>query len=209
MSSKTSEEQGAKRRGRPPKAGQAQVLEAAMTVFWAEGYEASSVDTLCRATGLPRASLYKKYDGKEGLFLAALQHYVETRIAPMLAALDQGGSLTSDLAAFFEKVVALATGQHGPNGCLISCVLSDAAGTNPRFKTELETRFSALETRLADRIAAEAAADSGAIAPRVQGMLLAAVARGIMVRARAGTPASQLAPVAHAAVQVCAPQPGV
>jgi TetR/AcrR family transcriptional repressor of nem operon len=178
-----------------------------MLVFWAKGYEAASVDTLCRATGLPRASLYKTYGGKEGLFLAAIQHYAETRIGRMLAALETGGSLASDLAGFFHEVVALATGLHGPSGCLVSCVLSDAAGTNPRFRAELDARFAALETRIADRIRSERRTTQADTTPEVQGMFLASVARGIMVRARAGISADQLAPVAQTAVRYFASPP--
>jgi len=204
MSSKKSDQDSAPRRGRPPKTEPAKVLEAAMLVFWEEGYEAASVDTLCRATGLPRASLYKTYGGKEGLFLAAIQHYAETRIRPMLAALEAGEALASDLAGFFDQVVALATGRHGPSGCLVSCVLSDAAGTNPRFKAELDARFAALETRIADRIRSECRTPQADTTPEVQGLLLASVARGIMVRARAGTTADQLTPVAQTAVRYIA-----
>jgi len=207
MSSKISDPQGMPKRGRPPKTEPAKVLEAAMLVFWGEGYEAASVDTLCRATGLPRASLYKTYGGKEGLFLAAIQHYAETRIGPIVAALDAGGSLTSDLTGFFHEVVALATGLQGPSGCLVSCVLSDAAGSNPKFKAELEARFAALEMRIADRLRAERQTPQADTTPEVQSLLMASVARGIMVRARAGISAEQLAPVAQTAVRYFASPP--
>lgn len=176
-----------------------------MLVFWKEGYEAASVETLCHATGLPRASLYKAYGGKQGLFLAAVQHYAETRMGPVLAALDGGGSLIADLAGFFDEVVALGTGSHGPNGCLVSCVLSDAAGTNPKFKAELEARFAALETRLAERIRSNRRSPDTDTSPEAQALLLAAVARGIMVRARAGTSAGQLAPIAQSALRYLSP----
>lgn len=172
-----------------------------MRVFWQEGFEAASIDALCRAMNMPRASLYQRFGDKEGLFLAALAHYGESRIEPLLAALGPEGSLHEDLARFFDAVVSLATGAAGPTGCLISCVLTDAAGTNPALLEELERRFAALEARLAARLRAEPGAASGE--PEVQAMLLASVARGIMIRARAGATAAELTPVGRAAAALC------
>lgn len=175
-----------------------EALEAAMCLFWHHGYDGTSVDLLCRGTKMPRAGLYQRYSGKEGLFLAALDHYAETRIAPLIVALGPRDTLEEDLVRFFDAVVRLATQDAAARGCLISCVLSDAASSNPRFRVELETRFAALELRLADRIRAASPRDS-VEQPDVHAMLLASIARGIMVRARAGTKAEALAQVGHAA----------
>ena len=41
------------------------VLERAMNVFWAKGYEAASLDDLCAATGLGRSSLYAAFGDKQ------------------------------------------------------------------------------------------------------------------------------------------------
>lgn len=55
-------------RGRPRGFDDEQALEVAMRSFWSQGYDGSSVDTMCRATGMSRASLYQSYGGKEGCF---------------------------------------------------------------------------------------------------------------------------------------------
>lgn len=171
-----------------------------MRLFWADGYDATAVDRLCRETGMPRASLYQTYGGKHALFLAAIDHYVETRIRPMAQALGPRGTLEEDLSAFFAEVVALATRDSRTPGCLISCVLADAAGANADFRQELDKRFSALEDRIALRLdrapELRASTESRALAG-----MLAAVARGIMLRARSGTPAEELHPIARTAVR--------
>jgi len=177
-----------------------------MCLFWYHGYDGTSVDLLCRGTKMPRAGLYQRYSGKEGLFLAALDHYAETRIAPLIVALGPRDTLEEDLVRFFDAVVRLATQDPAARGCLISCVLSDAASSNPRFRAELDTRFAALELRLADRIRAVGRRDSFE-QPEIQAMLLASIARGIMVRARAGTEAKALAQVGHAAATMLQVRP--
>lgn len=171
-----------------------------MCLFWKHGYEGTSIDLLSRETKMPRASLYQRFGGKEGLFLATLDHYGETRIAPLIAALGPSGKLNEDLVRFYDAVVDLATQAGAARGCLISCVLSDAAGANPRFRDELEKRFAVLEDHLTARIQAAGPDETRSTSePRVQAMLLAAIARGIMVRARAGSTSEDLAQVGRAA----------
>ncbi len=177
-----------------------QVLDAAMRVFWSEGYDGASIDRLCRETGMPRASLYQDYGGKEGLFLAAIANYVETRIGPVADALGPRGTLEADLAAFLAGVVDLATADVRTPGCLISCVLAEVAGANETFRRELDRRFTALEDRIALRLDHEAGATSSAERRALAGML-AAVARGIMLRARSGVPAAELRGIAGIAVR--------
>ena len=171
-----------------------------MRVFWSEGYEAASVDRLCRETGMPRASLYQHFGGKEGLFLAAIAHYAETRIGPVAAALGPHGTLEDDLSAFFGEVVDLATRDSRTPGCLISCVLADVAGASDRFRRELDRRYSALEDRIAGRLALEPGS-ARAEDIRARAGMLAAVARGIMLRARSGAPAEVLSAIASVTIR--------
>jgi len=193
----------ARPRGRPRGIKPEQALEGAMRVFWADGYDAASIDRLCRETGMPRASLYQDFGGKEGLFLAAIAHYVETRIGPLADALGPRGTLEADLSAFFAEVVALATSDSRTPGCLISCVLADVAGANDTFRLELDRRFTALEDRIARRLDQEVALGVPPDKRALAGML-ATVARGIMLRARSGTRAQDLDKIADVAVRTSA-----
>jgi AcrR family transcriptional regulator len=54
-----------------------EALERAMTVFWARGYEGTSVSDLTEAMGINRPSLYATYGNKEELFRKALERYGE------------------------------------------------------------------------------------------------------------------------------------
>lgn len=188
------------RRGRPRGVTPDQALDAAMRLFWAEGFDAVSMDRLCREMGMPRASLYQDFGSKEGLFLAAIAHYVETQIGPVADALGPSGTLKDDLSAFFGAVVALATRDSRMPGCLISCVLAEAAGANDTFRQELDLRFTALEDRIAGRLDHEDSSYPASETRALAGML-AAVARGVMLRARSGTEAKDLIGIANIAVR--------
>jgi len=175
-----------------------------MRVFWAQGYAAASVDTLSRAMNVPRASLYQIFGDKEGLFLAAIEHYRDARFAPVMHELTGGRDLRTDLTAFLNAVIDLATDDPETPGCLIACVLADAAGIDLKMRQELTHKFDHIEQALSDRVAL--AQESGEIpatpAADDLGMMLAATARGLMVRARTGCAADDLYPAAKAAVDL-------
>lgn len=170
-----------------------------MRIFWARGYDQSPIDVLCRGMGMPRASLYQSYGDKEGLFLAAVAHYAATRLKPVIAALGPAGSLHEDLTQFFHQVVQLAAADSETPGCLISSVLANAAAGNAAFQAERDRRFEALETRISLRLAADGWPDEGSCSASVAASLAAAMARGLVSRARSGQCAEQLHPVGIAA----------
>ncbi len=194
-------------RGRPRGFEAAEAIEAATHLFWAHGYEAASVDHLCKTMQMPRATLYSAFGGKERLFLAAIDHYATTRMAPLGATLGPKGTLALDLTAFFNQVVILATQDAATPGCLISCVLSDVAGVNPLFRAELDRRYAGLEYQITARLRVSGRALSAP--PEVLAVVLASVARGLTLRARSGASAASLHPVAAAAAQVFVQPAGV
>jgi TetR/AcrR family transcriptional repressor of nem operon len=194
-------------RGRPRGFEATAAVEAATRLFWAEGYEATSVDDLCKTMQMPRATLYSAFGGKERLFLAAIDHYATTRLAPLAAALGPKGTLVQDLTAFFDQVVVLATQDAANPGCLISCVLSDAAGANPLFRAELDRRYAGMEHKIAARL--RLTGEALPAPPEVLAVLLASVARGLTLRARSGATAANLRPVAAAAARVYVQPAGV
>ena len=62
---------------RPKEFDAEKVLATAADVFWRRGYEVVSIQDLEAATGLGRGSLYNAFGDKEGLFIAALDRYIE------------------------------------------------------------------------------------------------------------------------------------
>jgi len=195
-------------RGRPQGYDDVEALDAAMRLFWSHGFEAASVDLLCREMNMPRASLYQRFGDKQGLFLAAIEHYAETRVSKVTRELE-AANLGAAFAGYFNAVALLATEDARARGCLVSCVLADAAGTNLRFRAELATRFDRMETRLTERLLlaqqqGELAAETDAAALAA---VLSAVARGIMLRARAGASREELQAVARTAAALLPQSP--
>ena len=62
-------------------------LDRALELFWSKGYEASSLDELCDATGLSRSSLYATFGSKRNLLLRTVDRYFERRTPRIAEAL--------------------------------------------------------------------------------------------------------------------------
>mgnify|MGYP000966277280 CR=1 FL=1 len=63
-------------RGRPPKYIREIALDKVMRVFWRKSYEGTSLEDLCKATGMNRPSLYKVFGDKDRLFGVAVEWYL-------------------------------------------------------------------------------------------------------------------------------------
>jgi TetR/AcrR family transcriptional repressor of nem operon len=103
----------ATRMGRPREFDEGEVLDAAMAVFRAKGYHATSVSDLMAATGLAKASLYGAFGDKHRLFVAVLKRYVDQRLALLDADLAAAPSAREGLAAYLRRQAADATGGRG------------------------------------------------------------------------------------------------
>lgn len=187
-------------RGRPRGVARNDALDEAVRVFWSNGYDGASISHLSRKMRLPKASLYQSYGDKEGLFLASIDRYANTCLVTVREAIGPSQTLATDLNSFFDAAVTLATSDADTPGCLISCVLADAAGNNIHLRQELDSRFTALEKQIHDRLVAGQAELRASANPDHAAMLLTAVVRGLMLRARAGTAADSLRIVGQMAV---------
>ena len=81
------------------------VLERAMTVFWSNGYEATSLNDLCEATQLNRSSLYATFGDKHALFLETIDRYGDRAVARVTAALSRPVPIREAMAAFLEDMI--------------------------------------------------------------------------------------------------------
>jgi TetR/AcrR family transcriptional repressor of nem operon len=75
-------------RGRPRQYDLDQVLDAAMHLFWLQGYKATTLQDLLNAMGLSKSSFYQEFGSKKALFLRCVNRYSDGISAMLLAALE-------------------------------------------------------------------------------------------------------------------------
>lgn len=96
-----------------------EVLDRAMTAFWAHGYEATSMNDLVEATGINRGSIYSAFQDKHTLFVRALKHYDRYHRSDFLARIQQLNLPRPAIMAVFDAAVDSRTGAQSPSGCLL------------------------------------------------------------------------------------------
>ncbi len=117
-------------------------LDKAMQVFWAKGYEATSLDDLCEATSLGRSSLYAAFGDKRALLLQSLDRYIDrgaTRVIKALADVPVRKGIANLLRAHIDEIVA----GPGSRGCFVGNCTAELARHDP----EVLARVSAVLER--------------------------------------------------------------
>jgi TetR/AcrR family transcriptional repressor of nem operon len=96
-----------------------EVLDRAMALFWTRGYEATSIQDLVEATGVNRGSIYGTFGDKKGLFLAALDHYLETVAKSLMAELSDPDPRRA-IERMFDSLIRRTSDPKFPRGCFIT-----------------------------------------------------------------------------------------
>ena len=106
---------------------QDQALQKAMEVFWARGYEATSMQDLVEHMGINRQSLYDTFGDKHSLFLKALDRYHEVETRKLLEFIERPGSVKKAFRQLFGAVIdgSFTNGQQ--RGCLMNNSMSELA----------------------------------------------------------------------------------
>lgn len=126
-----------KRAGRPRSFDEEQVLDAALDVFWAQGYEGTSLVDLMAATGLHKASLYGAFGTKRGLYMRVLDRYLTNFATAFAEHVAEAPDPVAAVGAYFDHALGL-------------CAEPDFRGC---FKVNAQVEFACNDDELAQRFA--------------------------------------------------------
>ncbi|MEM7585186.1 MAG: TetR/AcrR family transcriptional regulator [Acidobacteriota bacterium] len=94
-------------------------LESAMQVFWAKGYDATSIADLTDATGVQRQSLYNAIGDKRSLFIRCLLKYDTEQRQAKLASLESRGTPVEAIRDLFTSIVEDSSCSESNRGCFL------------------------------------------------------------------------------------------
>jgi TetR/AcrR family transcriptional regulator, transcriptional repressor for nem operon len=186
-------------------------VDAAMRTFWAQGYEATTTQDLCEATGLGRSSIYNTFTSKHELFKRALLRYIETTNAAQLAVLED--ERRPPVARLRALVALIVDGEEANRrggrslGCLTVNTTVELAGRDPEATALLERDLQRRIGLLRDVIAA-GQRDGGITSTRDPASLaryLNAVIGGIRVAGQGGADRDVLQSIADTALDALTP----
>ncbi|WP_255326582.1 TetR/AcrR family transcriptional regulator [Sphingobium sp. EM0848] len=185
---------------RPVTYDRAKVIELAALRFWEDGFADCDVETLTHAAGVNRHSLYKAFGGKSGLFLDALDFYLDQIAAPYLALLEGGAGL-DELVRYFEIAAGVVndTG-HGDiqrydrRGCLIANTVAEMGRSEPQVSVIIDRYYDRVERAFAALIARGQAAGSirADLDPGATGRWLLLTSQGMGISVRMGAVSADL-----------------
>lgn len=115
-----------------------EVVTQAMFAFLERGYEATSLSAIEKATGVDRKGLYNTFGDKEGLFVAALQRFIETGSTKHILFTESEGAAFSEIVSAFEFIVAYSQTHMGQYGCLACNSLREPIGESPNVRPILQ-----------------------------------------------------------------------
>lgn len=195
-------EKPARTMGRPRGFDRDAALAAAMRVFWARGYEATSIQDLVEAMGVNKPSLYATFGCKEELFREAVELYDRTEGVHVTRSLDDAPSARAAVEDMLrDNARAYAAGDR-PRGCMIVLASLLGAPENQAVRTFLAANRLAGEQALAARL--ERGMAEGELSAATDAAGLAAfyttVLEGLSIQARDGASADKLAAIVDAAM---------
>jgi TetR/AcrR family transcriptional repressor of nem operon len=127
-------------------------LERAMQVFWAKGYESTSLDDLCEATGLGRSSLYAAFGDKHALYLRALDRYEEGSAARLNDALTRPVPVREAIAGFVDRLIDEIVAGPGRRGCFIGNCAAELARDDREAAARVRRSLQRIEAAFRDAL---------------------------------------------------------
>jgi len=177
------------------------MLERIQSVFWDNGYSATSLDDIMQSTGLGKGSLYGAYGSKQEMYLLAFTDYCDWAVADVEERLrGDDASAIVRLRAYIQA--AAKGGANARRGCMLAKGTTEVAGRFPDVDKIIERTFKAMEREIVRCVrqaqsAGDIAADRDA---RTIGVTLLAVVRGMGALAQAGTSSASLSLAAQGAL---------
>lgn len=124
--------------GRPRKFDMEAALDSAVDVFYAKGYEATTVDDLTAAMGVNRPSLYATFGNKETLFLQVLNRYRDRYVPQVQEVLASKKNARQAMETFLHLTAQWHVQHSQMMGCLIANSSPDCRMDQPNIYEHIQ-----------------------------------------------------------------------
>ena len=191
-----------KSRGRPRVFDMDEALEKALKIFWARGYEGTSIAELTETLGVNKPSLYAAFGNKEELFYKALLRYASGPVAFVNDVLKEPTARKVAETFLFRAAEFLTDPQH-PKGCMIVQGALSSGESADLVRNILIKFRKSYEDQLAERFT-KAISDgdlSSKANPKCLAKYLATIHQGMSVQATSGATKDELLDVANIALK--------
>ncbi|MGW4355880.1 TetR/AcrR family transcriptional regulator [Nocardia sp. NPDC004582] len=191
--------------GRPRQFDEQALLDAAVELFWAKGFDTTSVEDVSRATGIGNGSIYAAYTSKRGLFLAAFERYCEQRARFVRETVESApGSARDAVRALCRAVIDDCAAHPDHRGCLMLNSIANLATRIPEVAAIATRTTTAMESAVAQRLRpAMTEPDDALLATLGAGIIM--TTQGLIQLSRMGVPPSRLSEIADVSCEILPP----
>lgn len=113
------------------------IVTAGLEVLHRQGFNASGVQDITDAAGVPKGSFYNHFESKEVLGIAALDRYWQGAMTKMPILRDASISPVERLRKYFHSLSAISIEQGFSKGCLIGNFSLELADQSPAVRSRL------------------------------------------------------------------------
>jgi TetR/AcrR family transcriptional repressor of nem operon len=181
---------------RSPEFVRTKALDAAMKLFWARGYTATSLPDLLEAMGIARSSFYASFGTKRKLFTECLELFG----ARTLAIVDKDAKRLPAAAlprAFFEATLLDVSQRRAKQGCMMVNTVLELADVDSELNQLATQKLGAIENAFA--LAFKQAQRKGELdttrSPEELASLVMTINLGLRVQSRQNQSQQQLKPI--------------
>lgn len=175
-------------RGRPREFDIDAALDKAIVIFSERGYYGTSIADLSSALELTAGSIYKAFDDKRAVFVAALERYITLRTERLQQALQPTRTGRERVRTVLALYAASSYEDEGRRGCLIVSSAVELAMSDPEIAERVARSLDLHEKRLTQFI--RQGQDDGSIPAQVEAAvtarLLLCVLQGMRVIGKTG-----------------------
>ncbi|TQJ30011.1 TetR/AcrR family transcriptional regulator [Microbacterium sp. SLBN-146] len=180
------------------------VLDAAIDLFWADGYAGVSMQDIADASGIGNGSIYLAFGSKWNLFIEAFRVYCARRVELVRAGVFVTAGSTEDIvSAYFDAIIAACASDPQRRGCLLINSIAEL-GDDAAVAEIARQTIGKMEAELAGAIvrASDARADSSDVARAAEQAV--AMSQSLILGSRLGRPTPDLQMTGRAAARTIA-----
>jgi len=181
-----------------------EVLKKAMTLFWKQGFHATSMQDLVEHIGINRASIYDTYGDKETLYRKSVLLYQKMNHDRIRKFLYQNKEVREGIRKLFDESIDQNLNDPDRKGCFMVNTTTEMSGINNEFSDLALQNQQAMEQIFTDYLAMGMASNQLPASLNVNAAAgyLYAVNSGLMVLARVHNSREKLISVTETALQI-------
>lgn len=122
-----------------------EAIDNATLVFWAKGFESTSLADLLKATGVNKGSFYNAFGNKKKLFIESLLKYEREQRRDVLNNFEELNDPVRAIEELFEALVEQSKSDQGKKGCFLVNTALDLPNHDEDVQKMVKTALKSTE----------------------------------------------------------------